>query len=208
MNISLLCKWWWKLDKEAGLWQDIVRYKYIKNASLHNIKHKQTDSPIWSDLLKIKNIYLQGRKMSIRNGEKTLFWKDIWLYNKPMADTHPILFKLAQQKDISVSEVINNPQQVTFSRYLLDDWRKDWMNILVDIHNIQLSDGEDTVSWKLGTKGKFSVKSVYNALTENDVGPYHKKIWTGKIPAKIKIFLWLILNKALLTKDNLIRRNG
>jgi len=25
MNISLLCKWWWKLEHEQGLWQDIVK---------------------------------------------------------------------------------------------------------------------------------------------------------------------------------------
>lgn len=31
MNISLLCKWWWKLDNETGLWQDLVKAKYIKN---------------------------------------------------------------------------------------------------------------------------------------------------------------------------------
>jgi hypothetical protein len=25
MNISLLCKWWWKFENEEGLWQEIVR---------------------------------------------------------------------------------------------------------------------------------------------------------------------------------------
>jgi hypothetical protein len=25
MNLSLLSKWWWKLEMESGLWQDIVR---------------------------------------------------------------------------------------------------------------------------------------------------------------------------------------
>jgi hypothetical protein len=25
MNISLLCKWWWKVENEEGLWQEIVR---------------------------------------------------------------------------------------------------------------------------------------------------------------------------------------
>lgn len=40
----------------------------------------------------------------------------------------------------------------------------------------------------------------------NDSGPYHKKIWKGKIPAKIKIFLWLMMNNAILTKDNLLKR--
>jgi hypothetical protein len=28
MNISLLCKWWWKLESGEGLWQEIVRKKY------------------------------------------------------------------------------------------------------------------------------------------------------------------------------------
>ena len=27
MNLSLLCKWWWKVEKGEGLWQEIVRKK-------------------------------------------------------------------------------------------------------------------------------------------------------------------------------------
>ena len=25
LNISLLCKWWWKLENEDGLWQEIIK---------------------------------------------------------------------------------------------------------------------------------------------------------------------------------------
>lgn len=28
-NISLLIKWWWKLEKKEGLWQDVVKAKYF-----------------------------------------------------------------------------------------------------------------------------------------------------------------------------------
>lgn len=63
MNVSLLCKWWWKLDNKSGLWQDIVKFKYLKKDSICTVKHRQNDSAIWSDLLKVRNIYLQGRKM-------------------------------------------------------------------------------------------------------------------------------------------------
>jgi hypothetical protein len=28
MNISLLCKWWWRIENNEGLWQTIVRKKY------------------------------------------------------------------------------------------------------------------------------------------------------------------------------------
>lgn len=73
MNLSLLCKWLWKIDKEQGLWQRIIKFKYLTHASITSVNHKASDSPVWADLLKIRNIYLQGRKMIIGNGEKTLF---------------------------------------------------------------------------------------------------------------------------------------
>jgi hypothetical protein len=34
LNITLLCKWWWKLEKEDGLWQQIVKFKYLRNSSI------------------------------------------------------------------------------------------------------------------------------------------------------------------------------
>jgi hypothetical protein len=76
MNISLLCKWWWKLDNEKGLWQDIIEYKYLRKDTICTVKHGQNESTIWVDLLKIRNTYLQGRKLKVKNGKKTLFWMD------------------------------------------------------------------------------------------------------------------------------------
>jgi hypothetical protein len=29
-NIILLCKWWWKLEKQEGLWQRILREKNMR----------------------------------------------------------------------------------------------------------------------------------------------------------------------------------
>jgi hypothetical protein len=46
MNISLLAKWWWKFDKEDGLWQQIVEFKYLKKDSIHSVKHKQSYNQI------------------------------------------------------------------------------------------------------------------------------------------------------------------
>ena len=46
MNESLLCKWWWKLETKDGLWQQIVREKYIKMGPIAQLKRKPTNSPI------------------------------------------------------------------------------------------------------------------------------------------------------------------
>jgi hypothetical protein len=46
INISLLTKWLWKLEREEGLWQTIVRKKYMKGKPLCVLK-KQGDSQFW-----------------------------------------------------------------------------------------------------------------------------------------------------------------
>ena len=102
MNISLLTKWWWKLDNEKGFWQDIIHFKYIKKESICTAKHRQTDSPIWSDLLKVRNIYIQGRRNKVKNGQKTLFWKDTWLYDQPLYMIYLDLFNMCELKDICI----------------------------------------------------------------------------------------------------------
>jgi hypothetical protein len=84
MNVSLLCKWLWRLGTESGIWQEIIKYKYLKHDSVCTVKHRQADSAIWSDLLKVRDVYLQGWKIIVENGQKTLFWRDKWLYEKSL----------------------------------------------------------------------------------------------------------------------------
>ena len=52
----------------------------------------------------------------------------------------------------------------------------------------------------------FSIKSMYDHLTRDESFEPLKFIWKAKIPQKIKIFMWLIHNNAILTRDNLIKR--
>jgi hypothetical protein len=161
---------------------------------------------MWANLLKIRNLYLQGRKFLVGNGKKILFWKDRWLYDKPLDILFPDLFKMAQHQDISLAEAKMNPDKITFSRWLVDQWQKQWEHITSELSKISLNDSDDIVLWRFGKKCHFSVKSMYDMLTVNDSGSYFKKIWKSKIPNKIKIFMWLVVNDAILTKDNMIRR--
>jgi hypothetical protein len=62
MNLSLLCKWWWRLNNESELWQDLVK-KYLKNEVVGNVSHRLGDSLVSTDLLKVKNLHLQGRNV-------------------------------------------------------------------------------------------------------------------------------------------------
>ena len=82
-----------------------------------------------------------------------------------------------------------------------------WDHIWSDTINLQLSEEKDVIIWKLERNHLFfSFKSLYNALTSNDNGQCFKIIWKAKIPHKVKIFMWLLANGVILTKDNLLRR--
>jgi hypothetical protein len=51
------------------------------------------------------------------------------------------------------------------------------------------------------------VKSMYSHLCTGGGDDANRRIWKSKMPLKIKVFMWLINQNAILTKDNLMRRN-
>jgi hypothetical protein len=101
-----------------GLWQNIVKYKYLRNDTIQSVSHKIHDSSVWYDLLKIKDVYLLGRDVCVKNGSLTRFWKDIWLYQQPLCLIAPVLFELCDCKEATVAKVrsgetlINEPDRI------------------------------------------------------------------------------------------------
>jgi hypothetical protein len=64
----------------------------------------------------------------------------------------------------------------------------------------------DCVSWSLNANGVYSMKSMYQFLERNLAGSHNKWIWKSNIPLKIKIFLWQVFQNAILTRDNLKKK--
>jgi hypothetical protein len=93
------------LETEEGLWQEIVKKKYIKQSPICLIQEKMSDSPLWKDLLKIRQVYLKGREYKINNGKSVSFWLDRWLEDEPLCVIYPTLFDSCSNKRISVYEV-------------------------------------------------------------------------------------------------------
>ena len=71
---------------------------------------------------------------------------------------------------------------------------------------VNLIDEEDEFKWTLTSNGTFTVKSYYGDLLNAHTRYLCKYLWKLKIPLKIKIFLWFLHRKELLTKDNLAKR--
>jgi hypothetical protein len=79
MNKSLLVKWWWKLESKDGLWQKLVKAKYVRGRPIACIEPRQHDSPYCAELLKVRLLYLDNRRMIVGEwGKATHFWDDAW----------------------------------------------------------------------------------------------------------------------------------
>lgn len=91
--------------------------------------------------------------------------------------------KLATVAQVKAGEVI-----FQFRRWLYDDLATCWNQIWYDVLNFSLSNEPDKISWIFEKSGRFSVKSVYNGLTKNDSGLYHKKIWKRQNTSQNQVF--------------------
>jgi hypothetical protein len=148
LNVSLLCKWWWLLQNRNGLWQDIVKLKYVKGAHVGLIKNKMSDSPVWSDLMKIRHIYLRGREYKINNGKLISFWTDSWLGKVPICVEYPLLYEQCTNQNISVEKVAHDGWVIHFKVSLSPIFRDQWYNLAQKLNEVVLNENMNIVVWK------------------------------------------------------------
>lgn len=68
---------------------------------------------------------------------------------------------------------------------------------------------EDKWVWAVYFSDSFSCKSFFDKLIDKShipLFPFHKKIWSACVPLKIKMFMWILVHRGMLTNDTLQRR--
>lgn len=98
MNKALLDKWLWNLENSDGLWQEVLRNKYLKNRTLRQVTHKNGESQFWLGVADIKDSSLNCCCGKVENGENTLFWEDCWWgRGKTTTEFAPYLYNIINE---------------------------------------------------------------------------------------------------------------
>ncbi|WVZ96120.1 hypothetical protein U9M48_041796 [Paspalum notatum var. saurae] len=98
-NNCLLSKWLFKLANEDGIWQTILRNKYLKSKPFGSATKRPGVSHFWAGLMD--------------------FWEDIWCGNQPLKNLYPSLFNIVRKKGATVVDVMSSiPLNVSFRRGL------------------------------------------------------------------------------------------
>jgi hypothetical protein len=82
-----------------------------------------------------------------------------------------------------------------------------WYRLIARVVHIRLNNVRDKFVWDLLQIGNFTVNSMYKALIADTHVIHNMMLWKLKIPLMIKIFMWYLKHRLILTKDNLVRQN-
>ena len=122
-NRALLGKWLFKLLTEDGVWQTLLRRKYVGSSALSQVSWKSGDSHFWAGLMATKKFFFPYGSFSIKDGSEIRFWEDTWLGITPLREQYPALYGIVQgrhKSDTLAQVLVDNHPTVTFRRDLLD----------------------------------------------------------------------------------------
>lgn len=78
------------------------------------------------------------------------------------------------------------------------------MNMIKDV---EITEEADAVTWALEKSGQYTVRSMYRMMAHRGVINYRMRtVWGCKLPMKLKIFLWQIMQDKLQTGTNLKKK--
>jgi hypothetical protein len=99
-------------------------------------------------LIKARDLYLRGRKIKVKNGKQMLFWKDTWLFDKPIYMLAPVLFDWCSNKNITVHQFLIQNGQIPFDRWLPPVLFEQWEGIVDRAFCFQFQNEDDNIRWK------------------------------------------------------------
>ena len=75
-NKCMLSIWLFKLINEDGVWQQLLRRKYLSHKTITQVEYMPGDSQIWSGFMNIKQDFLRLGRFQLGNGAQVRFWED------------------------------------------------------------------------------------------------------------------------------------
>jgi hypothetical protein len=158
--------------------------------------------------MEVKQEFFSRGSYKVGNGTTIRFWEDAWLGTTSLAQQYPSLYNIVHHKKVIVAQVLAEPPlNITFRRLLNGSKWTSWLQLCWKLMMVTLNEEDDCFIWRLTSNGLFTVKSMYEDLMCDHTPFLRKYLWKVKIPLKIKIFMWFLSNKVLLTKDNLAKRH-
>jgi hypothetical protein len=92
----------------------------------------------------VKDNFFNRGNFKVENGECTMFWKDTWLGDKPLAQQYPSLHNTVHRKQVLVADVLNQvPLKITLCRNLIGNKWTEWLHLVNRLMQVRLTTHQD-----------------------------------------------------------------
>ncbi|KAJ4808570.1 RNA-directed DNA polymerase (reverse transcriptase)-related family protein [Rhynchospora pubera] len=201
-NRALLLRWVWKLYTcRQSLWFALASNLFSARRGCKSpALWVSGGSFFWRDLRSLFPLFQLSTRVTVQSGVDTSFWYDNW-GGKPLS----FLFKGVERPPKSGMCLKDGLQDALV---LLPLPRQLETHSILAMAPTVLSPGRiDALRWRWSPDGRFSVATTYKCLsTAGKLGSPLNWIWSLKAPPSLKLFLYLLSNDRLLTRQQLSKR--
>jgi hypothetical protein len=114
---------------------------------IKQLKQKQENSPVWNDLIKVKDIYTRGRVMILGNGKEIDFWRDAWCGLVPLKEKFQELYDICLTQHGNVAYMAGNGWRMIFRRWLDERGQTQLRRLRDMLSSCDLSEEKDGSKW-------------------------------------------------------------
>ncbi|GJU64428.1 RNA-directed DNA polymerase, eukaryota, partial [Tanacetum coccineum] len=216
LNRGLMFKWIWRFyTQNTLLWVRVVKAIHGDDGNVGG-HVKSGAKSCWLDIvrethaLKTKGInLLDCMHVKLGNGDKTVFWEDIWIDGKTLKNRFPRIYSLESCKLITVgAKLAQSSLEYSFRRNPRGGVEQDQFNELSAlVHDVSLIPMSDRWKWDLESSGDFSVASVRKIIDDKSLSDVDSKTrWIKYVPIKVNVHAWKVKTDSLPTRFNVSRR--
>ena len=150
-----------------------------------------------------------GYRWVVGDGVKIRFWEDTWFGSSPLSVQFWGLYTVCNENLATIQQVWDGVNlKLTFRRNFNQKMIQQWLDLEKIASSLHLSNDCDSLVWTYTANGVYSTSSLYNIISFRGVIQVHiPAIWSLVVPPRVQIFLWLLSNNKLMTRDNLLKRN-
>ncbi|KAJ1417011.1 Ribonuclease H-like superfamily [Sesbania bispinosa] len=208
-NKAMIMKLSWGLvNKPSALWVRVLRSKYRCGSNyIPRIASRANASNAWRRIVATWDIFSQGMRWNIGNGESVSVWHDRWLHSNVVIGDTIVGDIPSHVCSLSVSNLVATGGMWDLSAidHIIPT------NIKAEILSYPLPEeslGSDKMCWRLTSNGMFSTHSAYELVEDNaDVETRNnlwRILWKLDVPYETDLHL---LRDYVFAKDACVEQN-
>jgi hypothetical protein len=165
----------------------------------------------WMTLRALLRLYRSITTCSIKDGQSTTFWFDVWNGEDDLSTKFPSLFSHAKKTEVSVREVLETglaaPAHLVPRLTSQAVEEREALQLVLD--DVLLTEAPDVRHCPIvGARGNLHTGSLYRVMRSGEGVRSAEAIfvWRNQAPPRVRFFGWLVNNGRVQCRVNLARK--